>query len=408
MQVKAITRWALASTLSLVLLPGCGSIQHYETLAQPMGKDLETYVGGTIFKIDRTSDLPNAFGKADLYGGKVFNGYTEVHYQGLSDDAKILVRITEVATHSTETAMSRYGTSHGTYTANNYGGGGSGTVTIHDPPKGSTDVLPPNTAQVAVDSTKDPEMTIAGVRIHFIEGTTQKLRYRLEKGSTQQVSMQTGSVTTPTTKYSEYRGNVSVDRGTGGTVRKVDGIDIWETGDPDCNFRVLGVINQECAENHGKSISTPAVIKEAKAHGADAVVLLKSELNSGTYQHVLAAVKYLKTETDLRQNLAGSDMDKSVEKSLYGRWVSDEVPGKSGKCRFEMTFSQGKTLVTKIVPCDKGPEMTENSTYFVRGDKLCIDDKKTQIDVMPYTLSQNEFMLTVPWAANPLRFVKSQ
>jgi hypothetical protein len=107
--------------LLLAVLTGCGTIKHYENLAQLTGRDLETYVGRAIFKLTRTCDLPNVFGKADIYGGKVFRGYTEVRYQGFLEDGKILLRITEVETQSNETAMSRYSTSHGTYNANTHG-----------------------------------------------------------------------------------------------------------------------------------------------------------------------------------------------------------------------------------------------------------------------------------------------
>jgi hypothetical protein len=60
-------------SLALVLaLSGCGStIQTYERLDQNTGRDLSTHVGGQVLKIQRTSDLPNAFGKADVFGGKV-------------------------------------------------------------------------------------------------------------------------------------------------------------------------------------------------------------------------------------------------------------------------------------------------------------------------------------------------
>jgi len=177
----------LAITGMAALLTGCATIKNYEQLAQPTDKDLETYVGGSIFKVNRSRDLPNPFGRADLFSGKVFGGYTELRYQGITDDGRLLLRITEVETHSTETTMSRYGQiSVGGSGHTDSSGNFHGNVTIHNPPYGSTEILPPNTTQVAFDATKEQVFAIAGVRVTFLDFTVQKLRYRLQREQAKQ------------------------------------------------------------------------------------------------------------------------------------------------------------------------------------------------------------------------------
>ncbi len=172
-----------ASLVSVAVFAGCGTIQTYEQMTQPTGEALETYVGGTIFKVNRSRDLPNAFGNADLFGGKVFAGYTQLRYQGVTDDGRIVLRVTEAETHSTETTMSRYGQSTGSYSGYSDGWGNVyGTVTVHDPPRGTTDILPPNTTQFIFDAKTEKELAIAGVRVSFIEFTPTRLRYRLKTG----------------------------------------------------------------------------------------------------------------------------------------------------------------------------------------------------------------------------------
>jgi hypothetical protein len=134
----------LAIAGTAVILAGCGTIKNYEQLAQPTGKDLETYVGGSIFKVNRSRDLPNAFGRADLFGGKVFAGYTELRYQGVTDDGRVILRITELETHSTETTMSRYGQSSGSFSGySDPSGNVHGNVTVHNPLQGSTEIMTP-------------------------------------------------------------------------------------------------------------------------------------------------------------------------------------------------------------------------------------------------------------------------
>lgn len=170
----------ILTLLLAAALAGCATIKSQDTLAQSTGKDLETHVGGTIFKVKRSRDLPNAFGRADVFGGKVFAGYTELRYQGLADDGRIVLRVTEVETHSTETSMSRYGQSTGSYqSSTDRRGNVSGSLTVNNPPQGSTQILPPNTTQFVFDPAKEKELVISDIRVSFIEFTTQRVRYRL-------------------------------------------------------------------------------------------------------------------------------------------------------------------------------------------------------------------------------------
>jgi hypothetical protein len=167
-------------------LVGCGAtIQTYERLHQPTASDLSTYIGGTVFKVERTSDLPNAFGKADIFGGKVTRGFTELRYQGLTPDKKPIFRVTEVDTQSSETTMSRYGggtsTINTTTSHSGYGSQTYGTV-IHQPaPHGKTEMLPPNTTEFVIDPAKTKELNIAGVRVEILGFDEHSLRYRLTK-----------------------------------------------------------------------------------------------------------------------------------------------------------------------------------------------------------------------------------
>lgn len=163
------------------ILVGCGTIQTYEHLRQGTGQPLSTHVGGQVLLIQRTSDLPNAFGKADIWGGKVNRGYTELRYQGLAPDGRLVFRITEVETESTETTMSRYGGSTATFNTHRSGNSSYGTVSVYDAPRGSTDRLPPNTTEFAVDPAKTKEFTVGGVMVHVINATEASLAYQLVK-----------------------------------------------------------------------------------------------------------------------------------------------------------------------------------------------------------------------------------
>jgi len=83
------------------------------------------------------------------------------------------------------------------------------------------------------------------------------------------------------TRFTEYRGPSEFE-GNGGTVRTVDGIDVWQTGTPNRKFKVLGVIEQSHYDNHSLMSAIAGaskdseIIKQVKTHGGDAVIILSS------------------------------------------------------------------------------------------------------------------------------------
>ena len=170
-----------ALTLALALA-GCGAtIQTYDQLSQATGRQLSAHIGGQVLSVQRMQDLPNAFGKADIFGGKVNRGYTELRFQGLAADGRVVFRVTEVQTESNETTMSRYGGSTSTVNAQRVGNRVYGTVTTFDAPRGSTERLPPNTTEFAVDPKKTMSFCIAGIKVLVISATETSLEYQLVK-----------------------------------------------------------------------------------------------------------------------------------------------------------------------------------------------------------------------------------
>lgn len=101
----------------------------------------------------------------------------------------------------------------------------------------------------------------------------------------------TACSSSPKIKYAEYH-NDQIVQGPGGTVRTVDGIDIWTDGAPKRNFKILGIMGQsQRGGGHGRGPigalmldSSPssskieaALIKQAKSHGGDAIVIIHQQ-----------------------------------------------------------------------------------------------------------------------------------
>ena len=92
---------ATGSAVVLVAVCGCGSIQQYELLQQAAGRELQTYVGGAILRIEKEESLPNAFGGADIYGGRRPKGFIELKYLGIATSGQMKLRVlsTDITTN---------------------------------------------------------------------------------------------------------------------------------------------------------------------------------------------------------------------------------------------------------------------------------------------------------------------
>lgn len=140
------------AALVLILLAACAQIQSKPYLAQPLGQSLRAGVGGVIAHVDRKRNLENVLGRADLFGRKTYEGFSELRFMGVQD-GKVAIRRIDVAVYNDETTMSR----SGVYVPNN------ATATTHgiigtSPFSATTSVsgpgtyIPPRPANVSVSA----------------------------------------------------------------------------------------------------------------------------------------------------------------------------------------------------------------------------------------------------------------
>ena len=150
--------------LLIALLSACASIENYRSLDQPTDQLLTVSVGGTIFRLNRSSDLPNVVGKADLYGGKIDRGYAELKFLGVNEKGELLLSVTDINKTSSETTMDRYVTKPAVKVDTNIEiGTDSGS----------------DSTRFAFDLLKQKELVIAGVRVVFGDVKPYSISYRL-------------------------------------------------------------------------------------------------------------------------------------------------------------------------------------------------------------------------------------
>lgn len=87
-----------------------------------------------------------------------------------------------------------------------------------------------------------------------------------------------------TTEYKAYEGKGNVIDGNGGTKVVVDGMEIWDNGEPPRKFKILGIIDDQrpgglipMAQLRGD------MVKKARAAGGDAIIQLNSDSQIAGY-----------------------------------------------------------------------------------------------------------------------------
>lgn len=157
--------------VSFVILSGCAPIQTQAIARQTLGASLIASTGSVIFRLDKTSDLPNAFGKADIYGGKVDRGFTEVRIVSIDSATSFTLAISDVEKASTETVFDRYQP----YMTDN----AAVNVTTNVNLASQQSSVPAN--RVLIDFSKVKMFAVSGYVIRFIDFDGVNLTYKVEK-----------------------------------------------------------------------------------------------------------------------------------------------------------------------------------------------------------------------------------
>ena len=157
-------------TLSTIafLLTSCAQIQTQSVTRQALGTPLLASTGSVIFRLDKTSDLPNVFGKADIYGGKIDRGFTEVRIVSIDSGTSFTLSITDLDKASTETVMERYVARKSEVSVTTNVNVGSRQTT-----------LPAN--RVSIDFSKVKMFAVSGYVIRFVSFDGVNLTYLVEK-----------------------------------------------------------------------------------------------------------------------------------------------------------------------------------------------------------------------------------
>jgi len=176
----------------IIVMVGCSSIKHKTTLSEPLGEVRIAGVGDVVLKATSEKSLPNAFGKADIFGRTTPTEITKVIFEGVQEGkvyfSRQSVDIETGATTMNSTPIVVSNDSTTTHTGNIGSLHYSGRSTT----RGPTTVLPPNTPEpkylarksyfIELDLNSLPTVFVAsGTTVKVISADGAKVKYILEK-----------------------------------------------------------------------------------------------------------------------------------------------------------------------------------------------------------------------------------
>lgn len=177
---------------ALVGLSACGSIEQKSSIGQPLGEVRVSGVGDVVLRVTTEKNLPNALGKADIFGRTTPSGVTTVVYEGMHNGRAVFIRrsvdIDSRATTMNSSPIIISNSSNTSHSGNIGGTPYSSRSTTNSPAY----IIPPNTPDpiyfernkniIAVDASKLPQgFVVEGVMIKVLSAEHLSVRYMLEK-----------------------------------------------------------------------------------------------------------------------------------------------------------------------------------------------------------------------------------
>jgi hypothetical protein len=172
----------------VVCISSCASIEHTSYVEQPVGQTRVAGVGDVMLKVNKQRNLENIHGKADIFGRKTNEGFSELRFAGVEKTGEIVLYRKDVQIITNETVMSRnplsFNTSQATTRVTSGGNGARATTTGTSmtiaPTSDFHAVIPPDTTPIrlAVGETKLP---MEGYFVEIIKASTNSIEYRITK-----------------------------------------------------------------------------------------------------------------------------------------------------------------------------------------------------------------------------------
>lgn len=182
--------------VAAAFVAGCATIEHTANSEQPIGQPTIVGVGDVVLRVNKQRNLENAFGKADVFGRKTNEGFSELRFAGVEKTGEVVLYRKDVQIITNETTMSRTPVSTTTGSANTnvtgtyYGNANYGNVNANARTDySSTTLMPASDFHVVVPAETVPirlsagetKVPMEGYVVEIIKATPSSLEYKITK-----------------------------------------------------------------------------------------------------------------------------------------------------------------------------------------------------------------------------------
>lgn len=186
----------IIAAVTAVFISGCATIEHTSNTEQSIGKKSTVGVGDVVLHVNKQRNLENAFGKADLFGRKTNEGFSELRFAGVEKSGEVVLYRKDVHIITNETTMSRTpisttsGSANTNVTGNHYGRGGYGNVNANARTNyASTTLVPASDFHIVVPaeaipirlSPEESRVPMEGYVVEIIKATPSSIEYKITK-----------------------------------------------------------------------------------------------------------------------------------------------------------------------------------------------------------------------------------
>jgi hypothetical protein len=158
---------SFAALAFVFLSTGCATVKEHRELTQLQNRPLTASVRSTLFHLSKKGDLPNVFGRANIYGGKVDKGYAEVKLRAIHDEGVVELLVYDVTRESAETTMDRYKPFN------------RGLVNVSQTQAVNMGAADTNAIPVTLDTKSDKQYVVSGIRVRFLQVKPSSVVYTL-------------------------------------------------------------------------------------------------------------------------------------------------------------------------------------------------------------------------------------
>lgn len=150
-------------------------------VSQPTDEELYTSVGDVLVRVTLKEPLPNAFGGSDIFGRKREKGFVEIRFMGMIEDGRAVFRRRSVDIVSNETTMSRSQSIFPGSSINQSGSGANAAIIVEGNDGAGMQVLPPNTIEFALDTSKHKTITVEDYSIELLTADPGGVSFTITK-----------------------------------------------------------------------------------------------------------------------------------------------------------------------------------------------------------------------------------